>query len=238
MGEKLSENIEEYLEVLYTYGNKNDYVSTTKISKVLGIAPGSVTGMLKKLDKQGYISHEPYKGAILTDKGLSIAKKIKRKHRILESFLLNVLNITDKNIHDEACKMEHSLSDEAERAMCLILEHPDICPDDKIIPACDFDFSNCEECQTNEGISEIGVRNHDLIPISQLSDDDKGEVTFIRGDSSILPKLISLGIAIGTKIQIENKTKGKEPIKVKANGNEVEISKEISNNVFIKVDEE
>jgi DtxR family Mn-dependent transcriptional regulator len=237
MAEKLSENVEEYLEVLYSYGNKNTYVPTTKISKVLGIAPGSVTGMLKKLDSQGYISHEPYKGAVLTDKGLSIAKKIKRKHRILESFLLNVLNITDKNIHDEACKMEHSLSDEAERAMCLILEHPDICPDDKIIPACDFNFSNCEECQTNDEISEIGVRNHELIPISQLYDDDKGEVTFIRGDSSILPKLISLGVAIGTKIHVENKAEGKELIKVKANDNEIEITREIANNVFIKLDE-
>ncbi|MDR2873449.1 MAG: metal-dependent transcriptional regulator [Methanobrevibacter sp.] len=237
MGEKLSENIEEYLEVLYTYRNKNTYVSTTKISKSLGIAPGSVTGMLKKLDSQGYISHEPYKGAILTDKGLTIAKKIKRKHRILESFLLNVLNITDKNIHNEACKMEHSLSDEAERAMCLILEHPDICPDDKIIPACDFNFSNCEECQTNEEVNEIGVRGHDLIPISQLLEGDKGEVRFIRGDSSILPKLISLGVAIGTKIHLENEIDGKEPIKIKANDNKIEISKELSNNVFIKVDE-
>lgn len=236
--DKLSSNIEEYLEVLYRYGNKNKYVSTTKISKVLGIAPGSVTGMLKKLSSNGYIDYEPYQGAILTDKGLKIARKITRKHRILEKFLLNVLNITDKNIHEEACKMEHSLSDEAERAMCLILEHPDICPDDKIIPACDFDFTNCEECQSNEEINEIGFRDHNLVPISQLSDGDKGEVAFIRGDSSVLPKLISLGIAIGSKIYVVNEIDRKDTSKIKVNGHTTKLTQEISNNVFIKVNEE
>ncbi|MDR2830818.1 MAG: metal-dependent transcriptional regulator [Methanobrevibacter sp.] len=234
---KLSENIEEYLEVLYRYGSKDKGVSTTKISKVLGLAPGSVTGMLKKLSSNGYINYEPYKGAILTDKGLKIGKKITRKHRILEKFLSNVLNITDKNIHDEACKMEHSLSDEAERAMCLILKHPDFCPDGKLIPYCDYDFDNCEECQTNEEISEIGIRDHNLVPISQLLDDEKGEVAFIRGGSStILPKLISLGIAIGTKIQLENKIDEQEPIKIKVNENNIEITQDISNNVFIKLE--
>ncbi|MDR2623933.1 MAG: metal-dependent transcriptional regulator [Methanobrevibacter sp.] len=233
--DRLSENIEEYLESLYRYGNKDKHVSTTKISKVLGIAPSSVTGMFKKLDAKGYIDYEPYKGAILTDKGLKIGEKITRKHRILEKFLSNVLNITDKNIHDQACKMEHSFSDEAERAMCLILEHPDICPDDKLIPACDYDFDNCEECQNNEEISEIGIRDHNLVPISGLSEDEKGEVSFIRGgNSTILPKLLSLGIAIGTKIQVENRV-DEQLIKIKANGHEIEITREISNNVFIKL---
>ncbi|MDR3290631.1 MAG: metal-dependent transcriptional regulator [Methanobrevibacter sp.] len=238
MDNKLSENIEEYLEVLYRYGNKDKHVSTTKISKVLGIAPGSVTGMLKKLALNKYIDYEPYKGAILTNKGLKIARKITRKHRILEKFLSNVLNITDKNLHEEACKMEHSLSDEAERAMCLILEHPDICPDGKLIPACDFNFSNCEECQSNEEIIEIGARNHNLIPISQLLENDKGEVAFIRGDSTILPKLITWNIAIGSKIHLENKVNENNTIKVNVNGEEIEITPEISNNIFIKVDPE
>ncbi|MDR3222583.1 MAG: metal-dependent transcriptional regulator [Methanobrevibacter sp.] len=238
MDNNLSENIEEYLEVLYRYGNKNKHVSTTKISRVLGIAPGSVTGMLKKLALNEYIDYEPYKGAILTNKGLKVAKKITRKHRILEKFLSNVLNITDKNLHEEACKMEHSLSDEAERAMCLILEHPDLCPDGKLIPACDFNFSNCEECQSNEKIIEIGVRNHNLIPISQLLENDKGIIAFIRGDSALLPKLISWDIAIGSKIHLENKTNKNSNIKVNVNGEEIELTPEIANNIFIKVDQE
>ncbi|WP_225369969.1 metal-dependent transcriptional regulator [Methanobrevibacter arboriphilus] len=76
---ELSENIEEYLEVLYKYGDKETYVSTTKISKMLEIAPGSVTQMLKKLEDLGYINYIPYKGANLSDKGFKVAQKNHKK---------------------------------------------------------------------------------------------------------------------------------------------------------------
>ena len=120
----ISENIEEYLEVLYKFGG-NTFVSTTTLSHELGIAPGSVTQMLKKLEDLGYIEYTPYKGASLTTEGIKIAQKITRKHRILEKFLKEILKIKDENIHEQACEMEHSLSDEAERAICHMLEHPD-----------------------------------------------------------------------------------------------------------------
>ena len=85
--DRISENIEEYLEVLYRNGSNKEQVSTTQLSKELGIAPGSVTQMLKKLEKLGYINYTPYRGASLTDEGMRIAQKITRKHRILEKFL-------------------------------------------------------------------------------------------------------------------------------------------------------
>ena len=113
---RISDNIEEYLEVLYRNGSNKEQVSTTQLSKDLGIAPGSVTQMLKKLDDLGYISYIPYKGATLTDEGLRIAQKITRKHRILEKFLSDVLKVKEENVHAQACEMEHTLSDEAERA--------------------------------------------------------------------------------------------------------------------------
>ena len=90
MAKEISENIEEYLEVLYKFGSKDSYVSTTTLSRELGIAPGSVTQMLKKLEDIGYIEYVPYKGASLTDEGSKIAQKITRKHRILERFLKDV----------------------------------------------------------------------------------------------------------------------------------------------------
>ena len=73
----ISENIEEYLEVLYKFGGKNTFVSTTTLSHELGIAPGSVTQMLKKLEDLGYIEYTPYKGASLTTEGIKIAQRMK-----------------------------------------------------------------------------------------------------------------------------------------------------------------
>ena len=233
---ELSENIEEYLEVLYRHGNKNKHVSTTTISKQLNIAPASVTQMLKKLEDLEYISYIPYKGAILTEEGVKIAQKITRKHRILEKFLSDVLNIKKENIHIQACNMEHSLSDEAERAMCHILEHPDMCPDEKPIPACDLDFNSCEECMNeNSDIEEIGVRNDNLISISQLYNNESGKVSFIRGKHNSFKKLMAFGIAIGTTVSVEEINPSDDIINVNINDREVELSREIANNIFVKI---
>ena len=87
----LSENIEEYLEVLHKLSPNGEMVSTTQISRKLKITPASASQMLKKLSSKGYIHYTPYKGAVLTKDGLKIAKKITRKHRLLERFLCDVL---------------------------------------------------------------------------------------------------------------------------------------------------
>lgn len=233
----ISENIEEYLEVLYKYGNKKNHVSTTTLSKQLEIAPGSVTQMLKKLEDLGFINYIPYKGANLTEKGTKIAQKITRKHRILERFLADVLHIKKENIHIQACDMEHSLSDEAERAMCHILEHPDTCPGEKPIPACDLDFDSCHDCvnEENTNFEEIGVRNNNLIAITQLYNNETGKVSFIRGNSESLRTLMGMGIAIGTLITVEEVDQNKENINFHVNDKKLEIPKNIANNIFVKL---
>jgi len=234
---ELSENIEEYLEVLYKYGNKKEYVSTTTISKNLKIAPASVTQMLKKLEDLGYINYTPYKGANLSNEGFRIAQKITRKHRILEKFLTDVLKITPEKVHIQACDMEHSLSDEAERAMCHILQYPDICPGNKPIPPCDFDYGNCNDCLNEEtDFEEIGIRKANLIAIPDLYFNEKAEVSFIRGNSKVLKHLMSLGIAIGTPIQIDKiDDTSTDSLDIFVNDSKIKLSRDIANNVFVKV---
>lgn len=117
----LSENIEEYLETIYRLSDSRKPVTTTDISREMRIAPASVTQMLKKLDSNGYVKYSPYRGAVLTDRGYRIARKITRKHRLLERFLHDVLGIKRERIHRQACEMEHSLSDDAERPCAIFL---------------------------------------------------------------------------------------------------------------------
>ncbi len=234
MAKEISENIEEYLETLYKFGSKDSYVSTTTISKELGIAPGSVTQMLKKLEDIGYIDYVPYKGANLTEEGSKIAQKITRKHRILERFLKDVLKIKDENLHAQACEMEHSLSDEAERAICHMLEHPDTCPDDHLIPACDFDFANCDDCLNDHSdIEDIGIRNFNLLSISQLSANEEGEILFIRGGDASMANAINLGLTIGSKITIAD-ADDSNYFNVYLEDSLIQISRDMANNIFLK----
>jgi DtxR family Mn-dependent transcriptional regulator len=232
---KISENIEEYLEVLYRNGSNGEQVSTTQLSKDLGIAPGSVTQMLKKLEDLGYIEYTPYKGATLTDEGMKIAQKITRKHRILEKFLLDVLKVKEENIHDQACEMEHTLSDEAERALCTMLHRPDLCPDDNVIPACDFDFGSCQECFSQKDFDQVINRKFNLLSISELTSNTEGTISFIRGSNELLDEITDKGIKIGQHLQYElNEDDGNNYLVV-IDDEELNIPVEMANNIFIRV---
>ena len=190
-GKEISENVEEYLETIYKKSLTDNMAKTTEISKDLGIAPGSVTQMLKKLEQEGFVDYYQYKGVKLTDKGYKIARSIVRKHRLLESFLYNTLGIDIEDLHEQACAMEHSLSDEAERKLCQLLEYPDQCPDDhNIIPICDLDITTCYECSKVHSIGDIPKRLENLIAVGNMKPKEKGKIKFIRGDNDKLKQLL------------------------------------------------
>lgn len=233
---KISENIEEYLEVLYRNGSNGEQVSTTQLSKDLGIAPGSVTQMLKKLEDLGYITYTPYKGATLTEEGMQIAQKITRKHRILEKFLLDILKVKEENIHEQACEMEHTLSDEAERAICTMLHHPDLCPDENVIPACNFDFGSCKECFSQKDFDQVINRKFNLLSVSELTGNTEGTISFIRGNDELLDEITDKGIKVGQHLQYElNENSLTSNYLVVVDGEELNITTEMANNIFIRV---
>ena len=231
---KISENIEEYLEVLYRNGSNGEQVSTTQLSKDLGIAPGSVTQMLKKLENLGYITYTPYKGATLTDEGMKIAQKITRKHRILEKFLTDILKIKEENVHEQACGMEHTLSDEAERALCNMLNNPDLCPDDNVIPACDFNFGSCKECYSQKDFDQVINRSFNLLSVSELNSNTEGTILFIRGNDELLDDIADKGIKIGLNLKYEH-SENLGIYTVLVEDEELDLPAEMANNIFIRV---
>ncbi|ABR57048.1 iron dependent repressor [Methanococcus aeolicus Nankai-3] len=109
----ISSNIEDYLETIYLFIKKNDRpIRTTELAQLLNINPSAITSMAKKLHSKEYILYEPYIGIRLTEKGKEVAKKIIRKHKIIESFLRDYLKLDEKKASEEACKIEHVISDE------------------------------------------------------------------------------------------------------------------------------
>lgn len=234
----LSENIEEYLEIIYKIGQGGERASTSKISENLKIAPASVTQMLKKLDNRGYVNYSPYKGASLTDTGLKIAKKITRKHRLLERFLYDILKIKKDRVHKQACEMEHSLSDESERALCQFLKHPDKCPDtSELIPACDLEFSSCDECIKRKGqdLNEVGKRSQNLVSIINLKEGQKGKVTFIRGNHKVIRRLLDMGIVPGTIISLMKIAPFAGPAEIAVRSSSLALGRAIAANVFVEI---
>jgi DtxR family transcriptional regulator, Mn-dependent transcriptional regulator len=233
----MSASTEEYLEALYQLTQNGRTAGTSEISKKLSIAPASVTEMLKKLAEEDLVKYSPYQGVTLTPAGYRIAQKMARKHRLLEYFLHNVLKIGNEKVHDEACAMEHSLSDEAERALCRTLKAPDKCPDDKqVIPACDLEFQNCDQCQKWRGdnFDEVGGRRANVISVASLKEKQEAKVAFIRGDHQALQRLQDLGLTPGAKIRVNRIAPLKGPVEISLRGCKLALGDDVACNVFVE----
>jgi len=235
----MQKSAQDYLKTIYSLSkNEEGIVNTTDISQKLDVTPASVTEMLKKLSEEGYIKYSPYHGSTLTEKGLKEAQKVTRKHRLLESFLSNVLRIGNDKVHQEACQMEHTLSDEAEESLCRLLNHPDTCPDDgKTIPACDLPFSNCEECVQlhKKGLEQVGKRDKNLASIKDLKNGTYGKISFIRGEHKVLQRLLDMGLTPGTQIQVIKVAPLDGPVEISVRSSKLAIGQNIACNVFVEI---
>ena len=186
-----SDSVQEYLEAIYFFNEQGKLAKNTELSKKLKVAPPSVTQMIQKLAEDGLVDYKPYKGTSLTGKGMALAQKIVRKHRLLERFLHDNLGIDKEKVHDEACRMEHSLSDEAALALCKALDNPETCPDDlKTLPPCPLDVEDCDDCVAARPEGTLKL----LTELSNLKPGEKGKVTIIRAGSNACQRLLDMGL--------------------------------------------
>ncbi len=233
----MSISTEEYLENLYKLTQGGAPASTSAISKALNIAPASVTEMVQKLAENGYVNYSPYQGVTLTQTGYRIAEKMTRRHRLLERFLHDVLKISKDKVHQEACGLEHALSDETSRAMCRFLKAPDKCSDDnQAIPPCDLGFSSCNECRKwgQANLEKIGRRKTNIIALSSLKEGQEGVISFIRGDSKLLGRLTELGLTPNTRIIVTKAAPPGGTMEIINRGSKKTIGDDIAGNVFIE----
>jgi DtxR family Mn-dependent transcriptional regulator len=210
------EVVEQYLKVIYNLTEDGGMAKTTDIASAMDITPASVTEMLHKLSRKGYVRHEPYKGVVLRPRGMKIACRISRKHRLLERFLADFVGVSGKSRHEQACKMEHALTDEAEKNLCKIMHHPTECPHGRRIPKCDRP-TTCEKCtSTDTPLSEIAEGQR--VIVSHLMSKNQDE----------LCSMLSMGFVPGAEVRVEKKIPMGGPIIVSLKGTKVAIARERS----------
>lgn len=228
-----NDSVEEYLEAIYSFNEKGELARNIELAKRLRVAPPSVTQMIKKLTNEGLVIYEPYKGVMLTGKGMAFAQKVVRKHRLLERFLHDFLGLGRNKVHDEACKLEHSLSDEVAAALCKALEQPDTCPDDgNPIPPCPLDVDDCEQCAAvgeEEGSFKL------LTELSNLKPGEEGEIAFIRGGTTACQRLLDMGLTRGTRVRVVNAAPFRGPVEVEVRGSTLAIGRGLASHVFVEI---
>jgi DtxR family Mn-dependent transcriptional regulator len=230
------EQVEEYLETIFDLESRDGSAKTTAIAKCLKVAPPSVTEVLKSLSDKGFVQYEPYQGATLTEEGKKIADTIKRKHRLLEVFLTDVLKLNREKVHDEACRMEHTISEDTENALCKILNAPARCPHGSPISPCNRGVGSCAECDVVVGAGipvPVSLRNKKVIPVTELTPDQNGKIAFIRGDCKIVQRLSDLGLTLGTNVSILKKTPMDGPVEILVRRTKLAIDHAIAENIFV-----
>ncbi len=137
---EVSSAVQDYAKAIYSLERRGDgdAVSTNALAERLGVSAASASSMVKRLDGLGLVEHVPYRGVVLTGRGVKVALEVLRHHRLLERFLAQELGVPWDRVHDEAEVLEHVLSEELEELIAAKLGHPTIDPHGDPIPTAEL----------------------------------------------------------------------------------------------------
>ena len=131
---RITHAMEDYLKAVYRLHIDGGAVTTQRLAEELGISGPSVTNMVKRLDEMKLLEHTRYHGVVLTAAGERVALEVLRHHRLLEAYLTETLGFPWDEVHAEAERLEHMVSDELERRIDRALGHPSFDPHGEPIP--------------------------------------------------------------------------------------------------------
>jgi DtxR family Mn-dependent transcriptional regulator len=183
----LSASQEDYLKQIFLLGDGGGRVATQDLARRLAVRPASVTGMLRRLAELGFVSYERYRGVRLTEPGRRVALEMVRHHRLVETFLVRVLGYGWDEVHDEAERLEHVISERFEARIAESLGHPTHDPHGDPIP-------DAELRLPPEVIQ---------MPLDGMADGSTGVLSRVGAqDAETLTNLRRLGILPGVRVRI------------------------------------
>jgi DtxR family Mn-dependent transcriptional regulator len=182
-----SEAIEDYAKAIFALELRGDgEVSNSAVAERLGVAPASVSAMLKRMAEQGLVEYEPYRGATLTAAGKRVALEVLRHHRLIESYLSDALGMPWDRVHDEAEVLEHYISEELEERIAEALGNPSVDPHGDPIPD-----------------AELGIAPPEGVPLAQLGEGARATLCRVSdADPGLLRYLAERGIRLGTELLV------------------------------------
>jgi len=208
---------EMYLKTIYNLEEKMGSAKTGDVAKILGITPGSVTNTLEVLETKGLVVRDPYRGVKLTNSGRKIALLVFRRHRLAERLLTDVLHCNWTDSHDEACKLEHAISEPLALSIEKTLGGPPVCPHGNPIP------------------DETGqIKPVNGQPLSELRSGESAIVTRIPDENtSLLRYLLDLGMTPGTKIKVEEVAPFRGPMLVKVGASSYPLGADVAAGIYV-----
>ncbi len=177
----VSESAQDYLKAIWKLQAAHGEATTSALAGELGVSPASATAMLKKLDRLGLVQHEPYHGARLTPAGERVALEVIRHHRLLELYLKEALGLSWDQVHAEAERLEHYLSDEVEARIDAALGYPTRDPHGDPIPTAELVL------ETGERRTLVDVAAGDAAVVRRVPDSDPELLRYLA-DLGLVPE--------------------------------------------------
>lgn len=214
--ELLSDAIQDYLKEIYKLAGEGDRATTNAVARRLGVSAPSVTSMLKKLAALGLVVHEPYRGATLTATGERIAVEVVRHHRLLELYLMQTLGMSIENVHAEADRLEHALSEELEARIDAALGYPTHDPHGDPIPD-----------------AELHIDHPELRALDALRPGERATIRRVPDDADDLRVLSELALLPGSEVELLDAGRGDGAVTVAAGGVQHAIERGLASRIGV-----
>lgn len=176
----LTRSVEDYLKSVFHLTSQGGFATTSDIAEMLEVAPPSVSGMMKRLSETGLIEHVPYRGVQLTPQGRRAALQMIRRHRILESYLTSKLGYDWGDVHVEAERLEHAVSEKLIGRMAEALGEPRYDPHGAPIP------TEAGEIEEAELITLADVRVGATVVLRQVGDEQPDRLHYLA-EQGLMP---------------------------------------------------
>lgn len=221
MKKKLTISTEDYLKTIYELTEHGKSANTNALAKKLNISAPSVTGMIKKLaaSKPALVEYQKHQGVTLTREGKRAALEVIRHHRLLEAWLVQTLGYSWDEVHEEAERLEHVISEDFERRIAAAMGHPTRDPHGELIPT-----------------EDLKMPEDPSIPLSALRSGQGGVITCVKSsETALLRHLEELGLVPDTEIQVVDYSPFDHNLTVKIGRQTLVLGLNITSKIFIEI---
>jgi DtxR family Mn-dependent transcriptional regulator len=214
----INKTTEDYLKQIFWLSRKSGKITTSAIAKSLAISSASVTDMVKKLFENGYLTYEPYYGVQLTRKGEKSALRVIRRHRLLELFLVKALEFSWDNVHEEAERLEHFMSEALEEKVDRYLGYPKYDPHGDPIPTHDGVMEEQRDCR-----------------LSELKEGESAVILRVTDSKKLLQYVKKMELALHSRVTVKSKESFDDSMTIRINGKKEQfLSREVTGSIFVK----
>jgi DtxR family Mn-dependent transcriptional regulator len=227
--ELLSATVEEYLETIYNMSMEGELVIGARLAEKFRVSPPTVTEMLKRLVRDGYVEMDNKRHVSLTEVGNQAAEAVLRRHRLTERFLVDMLGMQWHQVHEEACRLEHFISGAVEARVISNLHNPTTCPHGNPIPGSVPNARNYLKDHQAVRLSSVAVgQKAKILCISEVVEDEEALIMYLH-EKELTPEMV---VTVLSQNSIDPQTHTTQVV-LEVDGREVVISEPVATKIWV-----